>query len=219
MDDKKISDIKLDSMTYYTEEYSVYSFNFNFSDKVDPNKLVSIKFEDKDKNEYKIIFKNYESTGEKSVTCFGSLKYRAGNYKIIYIQYEKEIIKPSIDLYFIIREDILDIIKTECTFNSEICAGRLNTLTIYFNDIIIGKYLSKIIFKNVKTNKIYEPPFECINNPNIRSLDIELIFYFYGMPPGKYYIDFVYKRRLTKTKFIQEIKHCKPFEYSEIYEN
>ena len=45
------------------------------------------------------------------------------------------------------------------------------------------------------------------------------MFDFYGIPPGKYYIDFVYKRRLTKTKFILKIEQCEPFDYSEIYEN
>ena len=60
MDDKKISDIKLTDVTSNEVEYKSYAIPFKlfFNDKVDPKKLVTLKMEDKDKNEYKISIVN-----------------------------------------------------------------------------------------------------------------------------------------------------------------
>ena len=46
-----------------------------------------------------------------------------------------------------------------------------------------------------------------------------MMFDFFGIPPGIYYIDFVYKKRMINTEFIIEIEQCKPKDDSELYEN
>ena len=73
--------------------------------------MTALKFEDKDKNEYKIDIYNCRSTFDydSHVYCYGKLKYKAGSYKIFYMQYDKEIIKPSNDLNLLLDEDLLDI--------------------------------------------------------------------------------------------------------------
>ena len=65
--------------------------------------MSALKFEDKDKNEYYIQIYNCHSSFDydSHVYCYLKLNYKAGSYKIIYIQYYKEIIKPSNDLNFI----------------------------------------------------------------------------------------------------------------------
>ena len=45
-----------------------------------------------------------------------------------------------------------------------------------------------------------------------------MIFNFLGMPPGKYYIDYIYKNKMIKTQFVLEIEQFKPIDYSELYE-
>jgi hypothetical protein len=46
-----------------------------------------------------------------------------------------------------------------------------------------------------------------------------MMFDFLGMPPWKYYSDYVYKKRMINTKYIIEIEQCKPKDDSELYEN
>ena len=219
LDKKKVSYIKLYNVISDAEEYSYsYKNRLYFSDNVDPNKLDTLKIEDKDKNEYKILIK-CDKLDDKLVKCFGNIKLKAGIYKILYVQYENEIIKPSEDLDFDISEDILDIEEAYNYHYDEICAGRLNALKIKFNKYARGLYLTKVIFRDIKNNKTYEPHFGYIYSPSNGGSDIELMFDFYKIPAGKYYIDFVYKRRLTKTKYILKIDQCEPFDYSELYEN
>ena len=88
MDDKKISDIKLTDVTSNKVEYKSYAIPFKlyFSDKVDPKKLVTLKMEDK--NEYKISIVNCK-TYDGSMECSGVFNYKAGIYKVIYVQYDK----------------------------------------------------------------------------------------------------------------------------------
>ena len=88
-----------------------------------------------------------------------------------------------------------------------------------FKDYSQGIFLSKIFFKNLKTNKVYEPRFEFIYNPKNGGNGIEMIFDFFGMPPGKYYIDYVYKNRMINSQFVIELELCIPRDYSYLYEN
>ena len=220
VDDKKISDIKLTDVTSNKVEYKSYAIPFKlyFSDKVDPKKLVTLKMEDKDKNEYKISIVNCK-TYDNSIECSGVFNYKAGIYKVIYMQYDKEIIKLSKNLDFIILKDIISIKSVYHYYSNVICAGELNPLCIYFDNYMECIYLSKIFLKNVKTNIIYEPRFASIYNPTNGASSLQFMLDLYGIPPGKYYVDYIYKRRMTKTKYILEVKHCEPFDYSKIYGN
>ena len=220
VDDKKISDIKLTDVKSNQIEYKSYAtpFKLYFSDKVDPKKLVTLKMEDKDKNEYKISIVNCKKC-DNLIECSGVFNYKAGIYKVIYVQYDKEIIKPSKNLNFNILEDIINIESVYHSYSNEICAGELNHLHIYFDNYMECIYLSKIFLKNVKTNIIYEPRFSSIFNPTNGASSLQFMLDLYGIPPGKYYVDYIYKRRMTKTKYILEVKHCEPFDYSKIYGN
>jgi hypothetical protein len=135
------------------------------------------------------------------------------------MQYDKEIIKLSKNLDFIILKDIISIKSVYHYYSNVICAGELNPLCIYFDNYMECIYLSKIFLKNVKTNIIYEPRFASIYNPTNGASYLQFMLDLYGIPPGKYYVDFIYKRRMTKTKYILEVKHREPFGYSEIYGN
>jgi len=46
---------------------------------------------------------------DSHVYCYGKLNYKVDSYKIIYMKYDKEIIKPSNDFNLILAEDLLDI--------------------------------------------------------------------------------------------------------------
>ena len=153
-------------MTSNEVEYKSYAIPFKlfFNDKVDPKKLVTLKMEDKDKNEYKISIVNCK-TYDNSIECSGVFNYKAGIYKVIYMQYDKEIIKLSKNLDFIILKDIISIKSVYHYYSNVICAGELNPLCIYFDNYMECIYLSKIFLKNVKTNIIYEPRFASIYNP------------------------------------------------------
>ena len=223
VDNKKISDIKLTNLTYKDlKEYqkdSPFRMMFYFSDKIDIEKIAAIKFEDEEKNEYKMQIHCHKEDYDE-MKCFGDMIYKAGVYNIIYLQYEKEIIKPSHDLNFILNEDILEIEEARNYYGRDICTDRLNTLLIHFKNFITYIYFTKIIFRNIETNKIYEPSFEFLFDPwSGGSTGLQLLLDFHRIPPGKYYIDFVYKRRLTKTNTILEIKKCEHYDYSELYGN
>ena len=135
-DNKKISTIKLDKVGGNLKEYDSNSIHFYFNKKVYAKNLTALKFEDKDKNEYKIDIYNCRSTFDydSHVYCYGKLKYKAGSYKIINVQYDKEIIKPSNDLNLILAEDLLDIEKAYNYHGRKVCAGRLNSLLFRFKD-------------------------------------------------------------------------------------
>ncbi len=77
----------------------------------------------------------------------------------------------------------------------------------------------RIFFRNLKTNKIYEPRFEQIDDPEGHSLSAKLMFDLYGMKPGKYYIDYVYKKKMIKSNFVLNVEQCKPMDYSKYYDN
>ena len=129
VDDKKISDIKLDKATGDLKEYQLTSrhINFEFSENVDYKKLNTIKIEDKDKNEYKI--KLYLCYSEKSLSRYGycklDIKLKAGTYKLIYVQYDKEIILPSTDIDLTIAEDNIELENAYNYHGREVCAGKL----------------------------------------------------------------------------------------------
>ena len=223
VDDKKISDIKLDKATGNLKEFQLTSrpINFEFSETVDYKKLNTIKIEDKDKNEYKINLYLCDSAIALShnVHCNPNIKIKAGTYKLIYVQYDKEIILPSNNIDIIIAEDNLELESAYNYHGREVCAGKLNSLLFNFEDYSMGIFLSKIFFKNIKSNKIYEPRFEYLYNPHNGGSSVEMIFDFFGMPPGKYTIDYIYKNRLIKSQFVIEIIRCKPIDYSELYES
>lgn len=223
VDDKKISDIKLDKATGDLKEYQLTSrpINFEFSETVDYKKLNTIKIEDKDKNEYKINL--YSCSGamtlSRGVRCYPNIKIKAGTYKLIYVQYDKEIILPSNNIDITIAEDNLALETAYNYHGREVCAGKLNSLIFNFKDYSMGVFLSKIFFKNIKSNKIYEPHFEYLYNPHNGGRSVQMIFDFFGMPPGKYTIDYIYKNRFIKSQFVIEIMQCKPIDYSELYES
>ena len=158
VDDKKISDVKLveakeDLKEYQLNENSIY---FNFNKLIYVNKLISIKVEDKDKNEYKIKINNCYNSLEQGIEmyCNVNIKLKAGPYKIIYVQYEKEIILPDKDIGITLDEDNLVLEYAEGTYARKVCAGKLNSLTFDFKSNVCGVFLSRIFFRNIKTNKI-----------------------------------------------------------------
>ena len=220
IDDKKISDIKLEDMSSRFNEYSlIYNdFKLYFSGKIEPEKLVALKFEDKDKNEYKVSIIKCKKN-DNSIECLGRLNYKAGIYKVIYVQYDKEIIKPSKDLNFVIQEDIINIESLIHYYSSNICSGELTPLTIYFDKFMERVFFSKIYLRNAITNKIFEPRFASFRGPTGGSSSFDFMLDLYAIPPGKYYVDYIYKLRMTKTKYILEVEHCKPYDYSKIYGN
>ena len=185
IDDKKLSDIKLDKATGDLKEYqlSSRSIHFEFSDNVEHKKINAIKVEDKDKNEYKIKILNCYATSDllHNVNCSPNIKLKAGTYKLIYVQYDKEIILPSKDINLILTEDNLALDSAYNYHSREVCAGKLNSLIFSFKDYSMGVFLSKIFFKNVKNNKIYEPSFEYLYNPYNGGNSVEMIFDFFEM--------------------------------------
>ena len=222
IDITKISDIQIDNVYGNIKEYSLDSgrIYFRFSQRVNFDKLVTLKIEDENKNEYKLKLQECNSNGDPyEPYCYINNKCKAGTYKLIYIQYEKEIILPSRELKIILEKDYLEIshVYNEFTLQAP-CTNKLNYLKFYFNDTVIAIMLSKIIFKNVKSDKIYEPRFEIMNNDCIEH-EISIVFDFLGIPPGKYYINYIYKKKMFNSTFILEIKDCKPIDYSDLYEN
>ena len=234
IDIKKISEIKLDKiecMKQYgcIKEYGLDTnpVRFHFTQGVEYKKLVAIKIEDKNKNEYKVKFGSCVPDMDYYVLnhivyCNPDIKYKAGAYKVIYVQYENELILPSTEEIFLnIAEDNLALKYAYQAHGRKECAGKLNSIFFYFKeDSSNGIYLSKIFFTNLKTKKVYEPRFEFPYEPeNSGGYYIELIFDFFGMPPGKYYIDYVYKNKLIKNQVVFELEQCKPIDYSYLYEN
>ena len=142
-------------MTANLKEYQidVTSNNLYFSDIVNFYKIITIKIEDKDKNVYKLLAQSCEyiyDDFKKQERLYGNIIYKVGTYKIIYVQYDKEIIKSSNNIYLILSEGILDIQIAYNYHGREIYTGRLNTLRILFNHYARCVYISKIFFKKCK---------------------------------------------------------------------
>lgn len=224
---KIISDIKLiDFISPNNREYSstTAQFELYFDGVVYPSKFNNMIIESEEEQlRFKINLGNCAEIDTKSVKCYAKFLMKAGKYKIINIFYSQEFIMPEKDIFITLVEDIVDIEKVYNKFGGGlICNDQYNPVNVRFKNYVQGVYFSKFYFKNIKTNIIYElnnSKFKAFFSPWNGGYEIDLLFDFHELPIGKYYINFIYKRRMTYTNAIIEVKECKHIDDSQIYED
>ena len=213
---KKYSDIKLinviSNVIEYHDNYNSIEFNFD-ADYIFIQNLKNLKYSDKYN---KIYVTKLENCREKNnnIVCGTNLFIRAGNYKIINLSYGDELIKTKGDLFFAVKEDILELQKAYPYTGSGIHNDKFNVVHLQFENIAYTKYFSSFLFKNVRTNKIYNADYKFLFD-NGGSVSEPCIFDFKNLPPGEYYISYIYKRKIQNTNIKIKIE---PFKLKNEYD-
>ena len=160
--------------------------------------------------------KNCKKVNNK-IECHIDLFVRAGTYEIINLLYGNELIKTKGKIFFNVKEDILGL---RSVYNDIAGQGiqndKFNVLHFQFENIAYPKYFSSFLFKNVKTNKIYNVDYKFLYN-NGGSVSEECIFDFSTLPLGDYYISYIYKRKIQNTNKIIRIEQFKIIKESDLY--
>ena len=141
---------------------------------------------------------------------------RAGIYKIINLSYGDELIKTKGNIFFTVKEDILGLKEAYSYSSSGIHNDKFNVLSLQFENIAYTKYFSSFLFKNSKTNKIYNVDYKFLFD-NGGSVSEPCIFDFKNLPPGDYYISFIYKRKIQNTNKRIRIEQTKIIKECDLY--
>jgi len=215
---KKYSNIKLISVISNIKEYhnSYNSIEFNFdADYIFTQNLKILKFSDKYN---KIYVTKLENCREKNnnIVCGTNLFIRAGTYKIINLSYSDELIKTKGNLFFNVKEDILELEEAYPYTSSGIHNDKFNVVNFQFENIAYPKYFSSFLFKNVRTNKIYNVDYKFLFD-NGGSVSEPCIFDFKNLPPGEYYISYIYKKKIQNTNTKIKIEPFKLMNECDLY--
>ena len=194
------SDIKLINVSSNIREYhDNYRFiEFSFDKDLAPYFLKNIKFSDNHKKIRTAKLEECKTTNNK-VKYNTDLSIKAGKYKIINLVYDDKLIKTKGNIYFTVEEDLIDINYAIDYSGTGIHNDKFNILSLQFEDIAYPKYFSAFLFRNSKTHKIYNVDYKFMFS-NGGSVSQVCIFDFTKLPPGSYYISFLYKRRIQNTK-------------------
>lgn len=87
----------------------------------------------------------------------------------------------------------------------------------YSNTFVETEYFRRFFFINIKTNKNYDIDFKYYTNLNAIHRGIKMMFDLHKLPPGEYFVNFEYKRRIYNTKYKIVIIKAKRLEISELY--
>ena len=215
---KKHSDIKLINVSSDIKEYHDFynSIEFIFdTDYIFIQNLKNFKFSDKNNKIYIIKLENCKEKN-KNIECRPNLFIRAGIYKIINLSYGDELIKTKGNIFFTVKEDILGLNEAYHYSSSGIHNDKFNVLSLQFENIAYTKYFSSFLFKNAKTNKIYNVDYKFLFD-NGGSVSEPCIFDFKNLPPGDYYISFIYKRKIQNTNKRIRIEQTKIIKEYDLY--
>ena len=216
---KKYSNIKLINVTSNIKEYhdNYNSIEFYFdTDYIFIENLKYFQFSDKNNKIYLFKLENCKSKNN-NVECHPNLFIRSGIYKIINILYGDKLIKTKGNIYFTVKEDILVLEKVYSYLaDFGIHNDKFNVLHLQFENIAYPKYFSSFLFKNEKTNKIYNVDYKFFFN-NGGSVSEQCIFDFRKLPPGDYYISYIYKRKLQNTNKKIKIEQFKLLNECDLY--
>ena len=216
--DKKFSDIKLINVSSDIREYhdSYKNIEFSFDRSIETSLLKKLKFSDKNNKISTIELKRCKKIDNK-IECFPALYVRTGKYKIINLLYDDKLIKTKGNIYFTVKEDILGLKEVhEYSSSNGIRNEKFNVLNLYFEYIAYTKFFSAFLFKNAKTNKIYNVDFKFLFNGG-GSVSEAIIFDFSKLPPDDYYISFIYKKNIQNTNVKIRIKQFKKIKECELY--
>ena len=216
-ENKKFSEIKLSNVSSNIKEYHDYnSIEFHFdTDKIFIKDLKNFQFSDKNNKIYIIKLENCKEKNN-NIECHPNLFIRAGIYKIIYLSYGDQLIKTKGNIYFTVKEDILVLKEAYPYTGSGIHNDKFNVLNFQFENIAYPKYFSSFLFRNERTNKIYNVDYKFLFN-NGGSVSEPCIFDFKNIPSGDYYISYIYKRRTENTNKKIRIEQFKKLNECDLY--
>ena len=215
---KKYSDIQLINVSSNVKEYNE-GFNFiefSFDKEIYIKNLKNLIFSDKNNKIHITRLENCKEIDNK-IECHIDLFVRSGTYKIINLLYGNELIKTKGNLFFNVKEDILEL-KSAYNYISGfgIQNDKFNIIHFQFENIAYPKYFSSFLFKNEKTNKIYKVDYKFLFN-NGGSVSEQCIFDFTKLPPGDYYISYIYKRKIQNTNKKIRIEQFKKINECDLY--
>ena len=220
---KKVSDIKLLNVkaSYNLIEYRKrQSIKFLFDLGVDYEKINYIEVQSDSGKKYNINTQcNLYGNPER---CEADFFIKGGKYKIIYVSYGEEIITSDEDLFFDVQENIIKLKNAYNFFWAPISNSRHSIISFYFDENCDNDYgyFTKFSFTNVKTGKTYDSyDFRRVYGSTGFGNSENFIFDLHKLPPGEYYINYVYKLRSYNTKFKINIEPVKTTDLSKIYQD
>ena len=220
--EKKISNIKL--INLWKEEIIEYrlfqSIKLLFDNKINANIIKYIKIQSDAGKRYNINTRC--SIYEDKLYCSADFSVKGGKYKIIYVSYGEEIITSKEDLFFDIKESIIHLKNAYNDFGAPIANSRHSMIQFTFDKNIENDYgyFIQFSFTNVKNGKTYYSyDFRRVFGATGFSNSERFIFDFHKIPPGDYYINYVYKFRSYHSKVIIRIEPVEIIDLSKIYQD
>jgi hypothetical protein len=194
------SDIKLINVSSNIKEYHdcYRSFEFSFDKDLATYYLKNFKYSDEKKKIHTAKLEECKKINN-IIKCNTDLSIKSGTYKIINLLYNDKLIKTKGNIYFTVKEDIIPIERAFDYTGTGVHNDKFNILGLQFENIAYPKYFSAFLFTNSITHKIYNVDYKFMHS-NGGSVSQVCIFDFRKLPPGSYYISFIYKRKMQNTK-------------------
>ena len=222
---RKISDIKL--INYRTEtkiiEYqsSRQTIYIEFDSQVNYNIINFIEIQS---NKRKRYFINTEChiDNNNEIYCLAYFNVKGGEYKIMSVLYGDEIIILSRDLFINIEENIAHLTKAYQYYSGDINNSKHSCIRFFFDNTIEKNYgyFTEFSFTNVKTRKIYKSyDFRRLFGSTGRGDQDDYIFDLHEIPPGDYYVGYVYKLRSYHSNVKIKIEPVQKIDLSKIYQD
>ena len=202
---------------YESERGAIY---IEFNSQVNLNRINFIEIQSNKRKRYIINTECHLDNNE--IYCLAYFNVKGGEYKIMSVSYGDEIINPNRDLFFNIEENIAHLKEAYQYYSGVINNSKHSCIRFFFDNNIELDYgfFTEFSFTNVKTGKIYKSyDFRRLYGSNGRSNQDDYIFDLHEVPPGDYYVGYVYKLRSYHSKVKIKIEPVKKIDLSKIYQD
>ena len=221
-EEKKISNIKLINLgkQQIIEYRSGQTIELIFDNEVNYENINYIKIQSDSGKHFNIDTKCYFY--DNKIKCGAGFFVKGGKYKIIYVSYGEEIITSKEDLFLDIKENIIHLQQAYNDFGAPISNSRHSMIHFSFDENCENDYgyFTEFSFTNVRTGKTYYSyDLRRVFGSTGYSNSERFIFDFHKIPPGDYYINYIYKLRSYHTKVILRIEPVQIVDLSKIYQD